>query len=95
MLAGLEGRARSEASGDFALKVADGYYGHGDYAKAAEFYRLALQKGSVDANLANTRLGMALAMSGQRPAAEAAFKAVTGPRADLANFWLLWLASRA
>ena len=94
-LAGLEGRARSEASGDFALKVADGYYGHGDYAKAAEFYRLALQKGSVDANLANTRLGMALAMSGQRPAAEAAFKAVTGPRADLANFWLLWLASRA
>lgn len=94
-LVGLEGRARSEARGEFALKVADGYYGHGDYAKAADFYRLALEKGSIDANLANTRLGMALAMSGQRPAAEAAFKAVTGPRAELANFWLLWLSSRA
>ena len=87
--------SQSDFGSAFALKVADGYYGHGDYAKAADFYRLALEKGSIDANLANTRLGMALAMSGQRPAAEAAFKAVTGPRADLANFWLLWLSSRA
>lgn len=94
-LAGVEGRARSDATGTFALRVADGYYGHGDYAKAAEFYRLALQKGSVDANLVNTRLGMALALSGQRPAAEAAFKAVTGTRADLANLWLIWLSQRA
>lgn len=94
-LAGIEGRARSDARGEFALKVADGYYGHGDYAKAADFYRLALQKGGIDANLANTRLGMSLAQAGQRAEAEAAFKAVTGPRAGLANFWLLWLSSRA
>jgi TPR repeat protein len=90
-LAGLESRARSEGRGEMAMKVADGYYGHGDYAKAAEFYRLALQKGSVDANMVNTRLGMALAMAGRRTDAETAFKAVNGPRAEVAGFWLLWL----
>jgi len=94
-LAGIEARAKSDARGEFALKVADGYFGHGDYAKAADYYRLAVQKGGIDANLANTRLGMALAMAGQRPQAEAAFKAVTGARAELANLWLLWLSSRA
>jgi tetratricopeptide (TPR) repeat protein len=93
-LTGLEGRARSEAAGGFALKVAEGYYGHGEYAKAAEFYRLALQKGSVDANLVNTRLGMALAQAGRKAEAETALKAVTGPRADLAGLWLLWLNQR-
>jgi tetratricopeptide (TPR) repeat protein len=93
-LAGLEGRARSEATGGFALKIAEGYYGHGDYAKAAEFYRLALQKGSVDAGLANTRLGMSLAQAGRKAEAETALRAVTGPRADLAGLWLLWLNQR-
>jgi hypothetical protein len=94
-LAGLEGRARSGANGQFALKLADGYYGHGDYTKAAEFYRLALQKGSVNAPLANTRLGMSLAQSGDRAGAEAAFKAVTGPRAELASLWMLWMSQRS
>jgi len=94
-LPGLEGGARSGANGSLALKLAEGYYGHGDYSKAAELYRLALQKGGVDANLVNTRLGMALALGGRRPEAEAAFKAVTGTRAGLASYWLLWLAQRA
>lgn len=94
-LSGLEARARSGANGDLALRVAEGYYGHGDYRKAAEFYRTALQKGGVDANLVNTRMGMALAQAGQKAEAEAALKAVTGARADLAGFWLLWLNSRA
>jgi tetratricopeptide (TPR) repeat protein len=94
-LASLEGRARSEARGTMALRLAEGYYGHAMYPKAAEFYRLALQKGGVDANLVNTRLGMSHALAGQRAEADAAFKAVTGPRADLAGFWMLWLASRA
>ncbi len=94
-LAGLESRARGDAKGTLSLRLAEGYYGHGMHAKAAEFYRLALQKGGVDANLVNTRLGMALALSGQRAEAEAAFKAVTGPRADLAGLWMLWLANRA
>lgn len=80
--------------GAAALRVADSLYGYGQYAQAAELYRAALQKGGVDANLANTRLGEALALAGQRAQAEAAFRAVTGPRAELAQYWLLWLSSR-
>lgn len=94
-LAGLEGRARAGANGELALRLADAYYGHGDYAKAADLYRTALQKGSVDANLVNTRLGMALGLAGRKAEAEAAFKAVTGPRAGLAEYWMLWLNGRA
>ena len=93
-LAGLEARARSDAKGELAFRVAEGYFGHGDFAKAADFYRLALQKGSVDANVVNTRLGIALAQAGRAAEAQAALKAVTGPRADLASLWLLWLSQR-
>lgn len=90
-LAARETRAMAAATGVDAVKVADAYYGYGDYAKAATLYRAALQKGSVDPGLVNTRLGMALALAGQKAEAEAAFKAVTGPRAPLAAYWLLWL----
>ncbi len=78
-----------------ALRLAEAYYGYGEYGPAAELYRAALQNGGVDANLANTRLGAALAQAGQRAEAETAFRAVTGPRTELAQFWLLWLATRS
>jgi tetratricopeptide (TPR) repeat protein len=93
-LAGLETKAKAAATGTQALSIADAYYGYGDYAKAAELYRAAIQKGGVDAAVANTRLGMALAAAGQKAEAEAAFKAVTGPRAGLASYWLIWLNQR-
>ncbi len=82
-------------TGTSALKIGDALLGHGDYAKAADLYRAAIQKGGVDANVANTRLGIALAMAGRKPEAETAFKAITGPRSELANYWLVWLAQRA
>jgi tetratricopeptide (TPR) repeat protein len=94
-LPGLEKQALAASDGKLALGTGDAYYGYGDYAKAASLYRAALEKGSVDANLANTRLGMALALAGQKAEAEAAFKAVTGPRAELAGYWLLWLSQNA
>lgn len=94
-LAALEKRAASAADGKIALNTADAYYGYGDYTKAAALYRTALQKGSVDANVANTRLGMALALSGQTAEAKTALDAVTGPRQEVANFWKVWLDSRA
>lgn len=93
-LAAEAAKAATAANGSLALKIGDAYYGYGDYAKAAELYRTALQKGSVDANLVNTRLGMALALGGQRAEAETAFRAVTGPRADLASYWMTWLSRR-
>ena len=94
-LAGQEAKAKASSDGKLALNTGDAYYGYGEYAKAAALYRVALEKGSVDANLVNTRLGMALALAGQKAEAEAALKAVTGPRADIAGYWLIWLNQQA
>ncbi|WP_129792444.1 hypothetical protein [Sphingosinicella sp. CPCC 101087] len=87
-------QALAAATGAAARAAADSHFGFGQYAEAAELYRAALQKGGEDPNLVNTRLGAALALAGQRAEAEAALRAVTGPRADLAAFWLAWLARR-
>jgi hypothetical protein len=91
-----EGRTAALAGRDAAaaLAMGDAYYGYADYTHAAELYRAALQKGA-DAGVVNLRLGGALAMGGQRAEAEAAFRAVTGPRAELAQYWLLWLSTRS
>ena len=72
------------------LRVGDRYYGAGNYAKAAELYREALAKGA-DKNLANLRLGEALALAGDKAGATAAFNAVTGPQADIAKYWLIYV----
>ncbi len=94
-LTGLEREARAAANGRSALATADANYGYGNYAKAADLYRLALQKGGVDANLANFRLGLALGRTGDTAGAKAAFAAVTsGPRAQLARFGTIWADQR-
>lgn len=90
-----EKAAMAAASGNAALEVGDAFLAQGEFGKAAALYRAALQKGSVDLNLVNTRLGIALARAGQQLEAEAAFRAVTGPRSELANLWLVWLAQQA
>ena len=72
------------------LRVGDRYYGAGNYAKAADLYRQALAKGA-DKNVANLRLGEALARSGDKAGATAAFNAVGGSLADVAKFWLIYL----
>lgn len=88
-------QARSAAGGRQARIVADALYGYGRYQEAADLYRVALSKGGEDANLINTRLGASLALAGQRAAAEAALRTVSGPRAELAQLWLAWLARGA
>lgn len=92
-LAGERAAALAGSNGGPTLRVADAFFGYGDYGPAAELYRATLQKGGQDANLVNLRLGAALALAGQRAEAETAFRAVTGPRAELAQLWLLWLSS--
>jgi tetratricopeptide (TPR) repeat protein len=74
------------------LAAGDQLLSFGDYAAAADAYRAALAKGAADANIVNTHLGIALALAGRRPEADAAFGAVGGPRADLASLWRVWLA---
>lgn len=89
--------AAKAANGRSAVATANAYLGYGDYAKAAELYRLALQKGGVDADEVNSRLGIALARSGDTAGAKAAFAAVksAGVRKTIAEFWTTWLNSRS
>lgn len=86
---------KTAATGRTALANGDAYLGYGDWASAIELYRAALAKGGVDANVVNTRLGMALARSGQKDAARQAFAQVTGPRAGLAKYWMIYLDKSA
>lgn len=86
-----EKQAGSAATGRQAKGSADGYLGYGEDAKAIALYQLALQKGGVDADEVNTRLGIAQARAGQKDAARATFAKVTGPRVEIARFWTLWL----
>ena len=92
-------RSRTEAlaaaTGAAALAAGDAHLGLGEFGPAVELYQAALQKGGGDANLINSRLGMALALAGRRAEAETTFRAVVGPRAELAAFWLVWLARPA
>jgi tetratricopeptide (TPR) repeat protein len=71
------------------LRIGDAYYGAGNYAKAAEMYRQAAAKGA-DANLANLRLGEALALSGDKAGAAAALGKVGGSLSEIAKFWLVY-----
>jgi tetratricopeptide (TPR) repeat protein len=89
-LPGLEKAALASPAAKQAMLTGDVYLGYADYAKAAAMYRAALTKTGVDTSLANLHLGMVLAMSGDKAGASAAFKAVSGTRADIAKYWLLW-----
>ena len=77
------------------VRIGDSYAAMGNQTKAAELYRLALAKPDVDAVVANLHLGIALARSGDKAGATAAFNAVSGPRADIAKYWLLYLQNPA
>ncbi len=75
------------------MRIGDAYYGAGNYAKAAEMYRQAAEKGG-DANVANLRLGEALAMAGDKAGATAALSKVGGSLSQIAKFWAVY-ANRA
>ena len=85
---------KAAQTGTAMVRVGDRYFGLGQYDKAADLYRKGIAKGGVDANVANLHLGMALARSGDKAGATAAFNAVSGPRADIAKYWLLYLQTK-
>ena len=88
----LEARAKTAANGQLAGQTADALLSSGEWARAAALYQVALTKGGVDANIINSRLGIALARSGDKAGAIAAFAKVQGsPRAEIASFWTTWL----
>ena len=87
--------AKDAKTGTAYLRVGDRYYGMGDYAKAVELYRQAEGQAGVDANLVNMHLGMALARSGDKAGAAAAFKKVSGSNAQIAQYWTIYLNQAA
>jgi tetratricopeptide (TPR) repeat protein len=86
---------KTAQSGMALLRIGDRYASMGDYAKAVELYRMSMGKPGVDSEVANLHIGMALVRAGDKAGATAALKAVTGPRADIAKFWLTYLNQRA
>ncbi len=86
-LPALDKHARTVADGKPALNTADAYLGYAMFPQAVDLYKVALEKGGIDPNIVNVRLGIALARSGQKAAALQAFGAVTGARQPIAQFW--------
>lgn len=82
---------KGAANGRSALGIADAYASYGDYASALEMYGKAESLGGVDANTIKLRKGAALFKSGQKDAAKQVMTTVTGPRADLAKYWTLYI----
>ena len=86
--------AKAAADAKKAMTTGEAYYGYGDYAPAADMFRAALTKNGVDKDLANLRLGMALAGAGDKAGATAAFNAAGGAQAEVAKLWLAYLATK-
>lgn len=87
--------ASTRDAADKSAPNGDVYLGRGDYAKAAAAYRADVAKGGAAADLANLRLGIALARSGDKAGATAALNAVKGQRAGIAQMWLVYLQTQA
>lgn len=103
-LASQEAKARASTSGKLAADTGDFSLGNANYAKAVEMYRLALEKNGTNTNAAtgidtdevNTHLGIALANSGDKAGAKAAFAAVKlAPRTEIATLWTTWVDAPA
>lgn len=91
----LDAALKMSPKGPNLLRIGDSFYALGSYAKAADVYRSAKGAAGVDANVLNMHLGMALARAGDKAGATAAFNAVTGPAADIAKFWLIYVQHHA
>jgi len=94
-LPGLDRDARAGKDGKSALAMADAYLSYDEAAKAEEFYTMALAKGGVDTDRANTRLGIAQVDQGKYDEAKASFAKVTGARAPLARLWSAYATTKA
>lgn len=86
--------SKTAANGTALLRIGDRYYAMGQYDKAVELYHMAMGKPGVDPAVANLHIGMALARSGDKAGATAALNAVTGPRADIAKYWLTYVQQK-
>jgi hypothetical protein len=86
---------KEAANGKALMRIGDNYAALGDYPNAVKAYKLAMARPDGEAALANLHTGIALALSGDKAGAAAALNAVTGPRAGIAKYWLIYLAQKA
>lgn len=86
--------APSAATAAPAMRAGDGFLDSGEFAQAATLYRAALTKPGVDKDLANLRLGIALAQAGDKAGATTALQAVGGSQAQIAQYWMTYVATR-
>lgn len=84
-------KAESAKDGTAAATAGDAYFSLSQFPQAVTQYRLALSKGGVDTSRVNTRLGIALARSGDLPGAKASLAQASGSWATVANFWNVWV----
>jgi tetratricopeptide (TPR) repeat protein len=92
-LPGFDNQAKARKTGDFDVKVAETYYGYGQYADAETAARRAISKGGVkDPAEAPMVLGMSLAMQGKNADAIDVFSKVGGNANDkkIAHLWTLY-----
>lgn len=87
--------ARTAKDAKAKIRVADRYLGMGDYAKALELYRQADGAAGVDSNLLKLNIGIALARTGDKAGAQAAFAGVSGALQPIAAYWQLYVKQMA
>ncbi|MWV27966.1 tetratricopeptide repeat protein [Aurantiacibacter rhizosphaerae] len=92
---GIEGIVSEGKSGDSldAMSAGDVLYSLGDFTRAESLYRTALEKGA-DANVANTRIGIAQAKQGNYAAAVETFGTVQGARNAIARMWSAYASAQ-
>ncbi|AUW60203.1 hypothetical protein C1T17_09645 [Sphingobium sp. SCG-1] len=88
-------KAETAKDGTSASNAGDAYFSLSQFPQAVTQYRLALSKGGVDMARVSTRLGIALARSGDLPGAKASLAQATGSWATVANFWNVWVDQQA
>ncbi len=82
------------ATGNSISATADALMSYGQSAKAEALYRMALQKGGVDVQRVNTRIGITLFDQGKYAEAKAMFDGVTGIRQPMARLWSVYAAQK-
>lgn len=94
---GLPGKAGSAANATKAAQDGDKLLANSQYAEAVPYYRAALEKGATDKDRVSTRLGIALARSGDFQEARKALAQVsgTGGWGQVATYWSAWVNGRA
>jgi TolA-binding protein len=92
---GIVPEARAAKDGRVAYGAANAFYSFGDYANAEAMFKLAIDKGVPEKDLALTRLGMAQVQQGKYAEAKATLAQVSGERAPVAKMWLAYANAKS